>query len=96
MIRNMAAGDVDALTAIEVACFAAGYADKMMTRADFAEVLGDEHATLFCAVEGEDVAGYAFLILEDGAANFDTAREVGVLRFSFGAGDSFGRSLAFG
>ena len=72
MIRNMAAGDVDALTAIEVACFAAGYADKMMTRADFAEVLTDPHAALFCAVEGGEVAGYAFLLLEDGAANFDS------------------------
>jgi len=72
MIRNMEAGDVDALTAIEVACFAAGYADKMMTREDFAEVLTDPHAALFCAVEGGEVAGYAFLLLEDGAANFDS------------------------
>lgn len=72
MIRDMEAGDVDALTAIEVACFAAGYADKMMSREDFAEVLTDEHAALFCAVEGAEVAGYAFLILEDGAANFDS------------------------
>ena len=44
MIRDMEAGDVDALAAIEVACFAAGYADKMMSREDFAEVLTDEHA----------------------------------------------------
>lgn len=72
MIRDMEAGDVDALTAIEVACFAAGYADKMMSREDFAEVLADEHAALFCAMEGNDVAGYAYLILEDGAANFDS------------------------
>jgi [ribosomal protein S18]-alanine N-acetyltransferase len=72
MIRDMEAGDVDALTAIEKACFAAGYADKMMSREDFAEVLGDEHAALFCAVEGNEVAGYAYLLLEDGAANFDS------------------------
>lgn len=72
MIRPMEAGDVEALTAIEVACFAAGYADKMMSREDFAEVLSDDHAALFCAVEGAEVAGYAFLILEDEAANFDS------------------------
>jgi len=72
MIRNMAAGDVDALTAIEVACFAAGYADKMMTREDFAEVFDPPARRLFCAVEGGEVAGYAFLLLEDGAANFDS------------------------
>ena len=72
MIRDMQAADVDALTAIETACFAAGYADKMMTREDFAEVLGDMHAALFCAVEGAEVAGYAYLLLEDGAANFDS------------------------
>ena len=72
MIRDMEAGDVDALAAIEVACFAAGYADKMMSGEDFAEVLTDEHAALFCAVEGNEVAGYAYLILEDGAANFDS------------------------
>lgn len=72
MIRDMQAADVDALAAIEVACFAAGYADKMMSREDFAEVLGDEHAALFCAVEGDEVAGYAYLLLEDGAANFDS------------------------
>ena len=72
MIRDMEAGDVDALTAIEVACFAAGYADKMMSREDFAEVLTDDHAALFCAIEGNEVAGYAYLLLEDGAANFDS------------------------
>ena len=76
MIRDMQAADVDALTAIETACFAAGYADKMMSREDFAEVLEDTHAALFCAVASEDgrdeVAGYAYLLLEDGAANFDS------------------------
>lgn len=71
-IRNMEPGDVDALVAIEKACFAAGYADKMMTAEDFAEIPDDPHAELFCAVEGDQVAGYAFLLLEDGAANFDS------------------------
>ncbi len=76
MIRYMQAGDVDALTAIEIACFAAGYADKMMTRENFVEALGDKYAALFCAIASEDgrdeVAGYAYLLLEDGAANFDS------------------------
>lgn len=72
MIRDMAEQDIDALVAIEKACFEAGYADKMMTREDFADVPGDQHAALFCAVAGDEVAGYAFLILEDGAANFDS------------------------
>jgi len=72
MIRDMQSRDVDALVAIETACFAAGYADKMMSAEDFAEVLTDEHAALFCAVDGDTVMGYAFLILEDGAANFDS------------------------
>ncbi len=76
MIRDMQAGDVDALTTIEIACFAAGYSDKMMTREDFAEVLTDARAVLLCAVVnehgGDEVAGYAFLLLEDGAANFDS------------------------
>ncbi|OYX47107.1 MAG: hypothetical protein B7Y90_13555 [Alphaproteobacteria bacterium 32-64-14] len=72
MIRDMQSRDVDALVAIETACFAAGYADKMMSAEDFAEVLTDEHTALFCAVDGDTVMGYAFLILEDGAANFDS------------------------
>jgi len=72
MIRDIAPEDIDALLAIEQACFAAGYADKMMTREDFAGVLDDEHAALFCAVDADKVAGYAFLILEDGTANFDS------------------------
>lgn len=72
MIRDMAEQDVEALVAIEQACFAAGYADKMMSRDDFAEVLSDDDAALFCAVENGEVAGYAFLILEEEAANFDS------------------------
>lgn len=72
MIRDMQPEDVDALVAIEKACFAAGYADKMMSAEDFAEVLTDEHAALFCAIEDGQIAGYAFLLLEDGAANFDS------------------------
>ena len=68
----MAAGDLDALVAIEQACFAAGYADKMMSREDFAGVLTDADAALFCAIVDGEVAGYAFLILEEGAANFDS------------------------
>ena len=72
MIRDMQSRDVDALVAIETACFAAGYADKMMSAEDFAEVLTDEHAALFCAMETDEVAGYALLLFEDGAANFDS------------------------
>lgn len=72
MIRDMQSRDVDALVAIETACFAAGYADKMMSAEDFADVLEDEHAALFCAMEGDQVAGYAMLLFEDGAANFDS------------------------
>ena len=72
MIRDMAHQDVEALVAIEQACFAAGYADKMMSREDFAGVPDDEDAALFCAVENGEVAGYAFLIFEEGAANFDS------------------------
>jgi ribosomal-protein-alanine N-acetyltransferase len=72
MIRDMAPDDIDALVAIEQACFSAGYADKMMSAEDFADVLEDEHAALFCAIADNEVAGYAFLILEDGAANFDS------------------------
>ena len=72
MIRNIASDDIDALVAIERACFAAGYADKMMSAEDFADVLDDERSALFCAVDGGVVAGYAFLIMEDGAANFDS------------------------
>ncbi len=76
MIRDMQPEDVDALVAIEKACFAAGYADKMMSAEDFAEIPDDADAALFCAIEatesGIQVAGYAFLLLEDGAANFDS------------------------
>lgn len=72
MIRDMAAQDVDALTAIEKACFEAGYADKMMSRDDFAEVMSEDDSQLFCAIEGDEVAGYAYLIFEHGAANFDS------------------------
>ena len=72
MIRDMAVEDVDALVAIEQACFAAGYADKMMSREDFAEVLDDPHAALFCAIEGNEVAGYAYVITEGAEAHFDS------------------------
>jgi ribosomal-protein-alanine N-acetyltransferase len=72
MIRNIASDDIDALVAIERACFTAGYADKMMSAEDFADVVDDERSALFCAVDGGVVAGYAFLIMEDGAANFDS------------------------
>ena len=44
MIRNIASDDIDALVAIERACFTAGYADKMMSAEDFADVLDDEHS----------------------------------------------------
>jgi ribosomal-protein-alanine N-acetyltransferase len=43
-----------------------------MSAEDFADVLDDERSALFCAVDGGVVAGYAFLIMEDGAANFDS------------------------
>jgi [ribosomal protein S18]-alanine N-acetyltransferase len=72
VIRDMEADDIDALVAIEQACFSAGYADKMMSREDFADALADDDAALFCAIAEGAVAGYAFLILEDGAANFDS------------------------
>lgn len=72
VIRDMQPGDVDVLAAIEEACFSAGYADKMMSRDDFADVLEDEHAALFCAIEDGEVAGYAYLLLEEGAASFDS------------------------
>lgn len=72
MIRDMLPQDVDALVAIETACFEAGYADKMMSREDFAEIPDDAHAALFCAIEGDQVAGYAYVLAEDGQAHFDS------------------------
>jgi [ribosomal protein S18]-alanine N-acetyltransferase len=77
MIRDMIEQDIDALTAIEKACFEAGYADKMMSREDFAEALADDHMEVFCAVEDgpdgkEMVAGYASLLLEPEAVAFDS------------------------
>jgi ribosomal-protein-alanine N-acetyltransferase len=73
MIRDMRSEDVDALTAIEKACFEAGYADKMMSREDFAEALEDEEMKVFCCVTDGEVVGYASLILEtDGAVSFDS------------------------
>ena len=72
MIRDMQAGDVDTLTAIEKACFEAGYADKMMSRDDFLEALTDPDMDVLCCVLGEEVAGYASLILEEGFVSFDS------------------------
>ncbi len=73
MIRDMQAGDIDALVAIEKACFEAGYADKMMSREDFADALSEDEMEVFCAVEGAEVVGYAALILEvDGSVSFDS------------------------
>jgi ribosomal protein S18 acetylase RimI-like enzyme len=73
MIRNMSSEDIDALTAIEKACFEAGYADKMMSRDDFASVLQDDQMTVFCCVEEGAVVGYASLFREaDGKLNFDS------------------------
>jgi ribosomal protein S18 acetylase RimI-like enzyme len=73
MIRNVRSEDIDALTAIEKACFEAGYADKMMSREDFVEALEDEEMKVFCCVVDDVVAGYASLILEeDGVVSFDS------------------------
>ena len=73
MIRDMQADDIDALVAIEKACFEAGYADKMMSREDFTDALGEDEMEVFCAIDGGQVAGYASLILEpDGAISFDS------------------------
>lgn len=73
MIRNMRSEDVDALAAIEKACFEAGYADKMMSREDFAGVLQDRQMTVFCYVEDGAVVGYASLFREaDDKLNFDS------------------------
>lgn len=74
MIREMRAEDIDALAAIEKACFEAGYADKMLSREDFASVLDDASMTVFCCVEDGEVVGYASLFHEaDGAPlNFDS------------------------
>jgi ribosomal-protein-alanine N-acetyltransferase len=73
MIREMRSEDVDALVAIEKACFEAGYADKMMSREDFAEALHDEEMEVFCCIADGVVAGYASLILEEaGVVSFDS------------------------
>jgi ribosomal-protein-alanine N-acetyltransferase len=73
MIRDMQESDIDALVAIEKACFEAGYADKMMSREDFADALSEDEMEIFCAVDEGQVAGYASLILEtDGAISFDS------------------------
>jgi ribosomal protein S18 acetylase RimI-like enzyme len=66
MIREMQAGDIDALEAIEKACFQAGYADKMMSRQDFVDARSDDEMVIFCAVDDGKVAGYASLLLEHG------------------------------
>jgi ribosomal protein S18 acetylase RimI-like enzyme len=73
MIREIHSEDIDALVAIEKACFEAGYADKMMSREDFADALEDEEMEVFCCIVDEAVAGYAALVLEtDGTVSFDS------------------------
>jgi ribosomal-protein-alanine N-acetyltransferase len=73
MIREMRSDDIDALTAIEKACFEAGYADKMMSREDFAEALEDNEMQVFCCLADGAVAGYASLIVEEGGIiSFDS------------------------
>jgi ribosomal protein S18 acetylase RimI-like enzyme len=73
MIRDIRSEDIDALTAIEKACFEAGYADKMMSREDFADALEDKEMVVFCSVVDGAVAGYAALVLEtDGTVSFDS------------------------
>jgi ribosomal-protein-alanine N-acetyltransferase len=74
MIREMQAEDVNALAAIEKACFEAGYADKMMSREDFVSVLNEEDMTVFCRVLDGAVVGYASLYHEPSgeAVNFDS------------------------
>ena len=73
MIREMQATDIDALVAIEKACFEAGYADKMMSRQDFVDARTDDDMVVFCAVADGQVAGYASLLLEgEGVIAFDS------------------------
>jgi ribosomal-protein-alanine N-acetyltransferase len=71
-IRDMQHGDIDALLAIEHDCFAAGYADKMLTRQDFEEALEHEGAAVFCVHENGQILGYAHLVIEEEAAGFDS------------------------
>jgi ribosomal protein S18 acetylase RimI-like enzyme len=73
MIRDMRAEDIEPLAVIEKACFEAGYADKMMSREDFADALNEDEMEVFCCVVDGAVAGYASLILEhDGTVSFDS------------------------
>jgi ribosomal protein S18 acetylase RimI-like enzyme len=73
MIRDILEEDLDALVAIEKACFEAGYADHMNTREDFATALADTDQRVFVCIEDGAVAGYASLIFDEhGIPDFDS------------------------
>lgn len=66
--------DVAALAEIETACFAEGYADKMMSEADFRETLTEGIDKVIVAELDDHIAGYALLLvrLADSEGDFDS------------------------
>jgi ribosomal protein S18 acetylase RimI-like enzyme len=63
-IRLARPEDIPVLADIEARCFSEGYADKMLSADDFAELVSsDTDKVLVCDLEGR-VAGYALLLVE--------------------------------
>lgn len=66
--------DVSALGQIEAACFAEGYADKMMSQEDFRDTIGEGTDRIIVAESEGEIAGYALMLVrqETSEADFDS------------------------
>jgi ribosomal protein S18 acetylase RimI-like enzyme len=63
-IRDGIPADVEQLYRLEVACFESGYADKMMSRDDFAETIAEKTDTLIVIEVGGQIAAYGLLLID--------------------------------
>ena len=59
--------DVEQLYLLEVACFKSGYADKMMSRDDFAETISDSLDALIVIESDGQIAAYGLLLIDRAA-----------------------------
>jgi ribosomal protein S18 acetylase RimI-like enzyme len=74
VLRLAGTSDANLLSDIEAACFAEGYADKMMSLEDFQETLGAGTDKVIVAEIQGTIAGYALLLVRaaDKEGDFDS------------------------
>lgn len=85
-IRPAAAGDLDVLTALEIA----GFEGDRMSRRSLRRLLGAPTAATLVAVAGDRIVGYAMLLFRQGSRS---ARLYSLVRIPEGRGRGIGEAL---